>query len=111
MKRDTSWAIEIEPQNYQAIISEGGREINREFLDRWLEKYPEGGYFIRDEARKQLNCTLMSADHFWTLYRRVERTVCLDNLPEGEECQGAHFFPIESDVAVDADWILGKKAS
>lgn len=103
-KRDTAWAIEIEPENYQAIISEGGREITREFLEEWLVRYPDGGYFVRDGERKMLDCSLMSVEHFWELYRRVEdRVVCNpETMPtDATDCNGAHFFPIESDMTPD----------
>jgi len=94
--RETAWAIEIEPRNYQAIVSEGGKHVNKEFLERWLARYPEGGYFVRDVEHPRFDCSTMTSDHFFELYKRIERTVCLDNLPEGEECEGAHFFPIEA---------------
>lgn len=96
--RETAWAIEIEPENYQAIISEGGKHVNKEFLERWMAKYPEGGYFVRDVEHPRFDCTTMTSDHFFELYKRVERTVCdPDSLSDGlVECNGAHFFPIEA---------------
>jgi len=104
MPRHTAWAIEVEPENYQVILSEGGRQINREFLDTWVRKYPdEASYFVRDEERKRFDCTLMTADNFWTLYRRVDQVVCNpETLNDGlVECNGAHFFPIESEEVTD----------
>lgn len=102
---DTAWAIELEPENYQAILSEGGRQINREFLETWLEKYPDSpAYFVRDTERKKFDCTIMAADDFWVLYRRIEgRTTCdPKTLNDGlVDCNGAHYFPIETDEAPD----------
>lgn len=107
--RNTAWAIEIEPVNFQLILSEGGRQINRDFLETWVRKYPdEPGYFVRDEERKRFDCTLMTADNLWTLYRRVELVVCNPaTLNDGDvECNGAHMFPIESDEATDHEKLL-----
>jgi hypothetical protein len=89
--RETAWAIEIEPENYQAIISEGGKEITREFLERWLAAYPGGGYFVRDVERRRYDCTLMSVDNFFTLYQFIPRNYC----DKPEICNGAHFRAID----------------
>lgn len=103
--RDTAWAIELEPENYQVILSEGGRQINCEFLDTWVKKYPDTpAFFIRDEERKRFDCTFMTADNFWTLYRRAdERVVCNPETLADDvtDCNGAHFFPVESDEVTD----------
>lgn len=91
----TAWAIEIEPANYQVILSEGGRSINKDFLERWLEKYSDGGYFVRDVESSRFDCTLMSVNNFFTLYRFVEKPFCEGETDKGETCNGAHFREIE----------------
>lgn len=106
--RETAWAIEIEAENYQAIISEGGKHVNQEFLETWMKRYPEGGYFIRDVEHPRFDCSLMASEHFFQLYWRTDRTVCDPDTLNGGlvECNGAHFFPIEAQ-----DNKLMKKAS
>lgn len=98
---NTAWAIEIKPENYSAILSEGGRTINKEFLARWVAKYPDGGFFVRDEERMRFDCTLMTADAFYTLYSYVEMPFCEGETEKGEACNGAHFRAITSQEKVD----------
>lgn len=111
MPRHTAWAIELEPENYPVILSEGGRQINKDFLETWVKKYPDvPTYFVRDEERVRFDCALMTADNFWTLYRRTEMPtpVCNPETLNGGivECNGAHFFPIESDEVTDHSKLL-----
>lgn len=68
---DQAWAVLVTEENFQAILSESGRQFDRKFLEIWFEE-EGGGYFIRDKTSK-LDCHLFPEKAFFKLYSFVNQ--------------------------------------
>ena len=64
---DQAWAVVITRANFPAILSEAGRKIDRDLLERWFAQ-EGGGYFVRDKSTPTLDCELFTEKDFNTLY-------------------------------------------
>ena len=87
--REQAWALEVKPDNFNAIMSEVAKSFDQPFLERWLEESGEG-YFIRDNRMPALDCTLATSESFSALYKFASPPVCAD-----KECSGAHYRAID----------------
>ena len=58
--------VVVKPENFQAIMSEAGRNFDRAFLEAWIAK-EENGYFLRDET-SPLDCYLIEESKFLQMY-------------------------------------------
>lgn len=68
MGNNRAFAFLVTKKNASAILSEAGRKFNKDFLERWIAQEGEGGYFVRDEDSRKLDCNLFSEREFHTLY-------------------------------------------
>jgi hypothetical protein len=90
--RESAWALEVDPKNFQAIMSEAGRSFDRPFLEEWYEEnLSDPGYFVRDFYTPSVDASIQTTEEFFTLYKFDGPLIC-DKQNDG--CAGAHFRAI-----------------
>ena len=67
MTKRPAVVIKLTKENLSAVLSEAGRHVNRDKVEKWLEAHGEG-YFLRDES-SALNGSLFTPLAFAQIYK------------------------------------------